>query len=494
VSSTRARWAAVAAAVLPGVAALLAYRTVVHAWFFNDDFQILYELANGGDLVRFLLGPMFGHINTARNAFLAVEHALFGPTPAPFYGVALGIHVLNAVLLQRLGRRLGGSTAVATLVAVAWAASPMHAGTLSWCAAHGHALLTTLLLVLLLRLDARDVAERPLGTAGALGWLVVLLAIATLYGVGFGVAAAFPVALLMAAPQAATPRARLVLLATPPLLLALFALLHRLYPPPETAMLADVMPPLSQVLSRPDGVALLLVHLAGNGTASLVLGPFSLVARHRPDLVAACCAGVAVVVLAGLWRGTPHDRRWLVAALVLAFAAWGVVALGRGHQWATNPQAGSLGERYHYAAQTMVALAVAIALGVWTRRPPHAGTVVALGWAAAAVVGLVLRPLLIPLHAGERQQTAEALHAIYTAAVQTPPGETARVPNRSFQPVEFLALFQGRWTFPGLAGVFVIFVPEDTVDGRRVVFVATDPEQLAARARGGRIASLLVAP
>lgn len=490
-SSIRARWAAVACAALPGVVALLAYRSIVHAWFFNDDFQILYELTNGDGLVRFLLGPMFGHVNTARNVLLAGELAVFGPRPAPFYGVALAIHVANAVLLQRLGRRLTGSDAIAAGVAVAWAASWMHAGTLTWCAAHGHALLATLLLALLAGVERRAREAHPLGVAAAVGWLVVLLAVATLYGVGFGAAAAFPVALLVVAPQVVPAASRVVLLSAPLVLLALFGVLHWLYPPPHTQAMAAVMPSALELLSRPDGIAALLGRLAAVGAASLALGPFAPGTILRPDALVASWAAVALVLALGAWRGTPRDRRWIAAALLLALAGWGVVALGRGVQWATNPSPNAFGERYQYAPQTMLALAAMVALGALGRR---AGAALALGWGAVAVVGLVLRPLPLALHAAERQATADALADVRAQVAAAAPGAAVRIPNRSFAPMEFLGLFQGRWTFPGLAGVFVIFEPQDTIDGRRVVFVATDPAQLAARERGGRIAGLLVPP
>jgi hypothetical protein len=48
--------------------------------------------------------------------------------------------------------------------------------------------------------------------------------------------------------------------------------------------------------------------------------------------------------------------------------------------------------------------------------------------------------------------------------------------------------------FPGWAAAFVIFFPDDTVEGRRVHFVVSTPEELAAARDGRRMADLLVAP
>ena len=48
--------------------------------------------------------------------------------------------------------------------------------------------------------------------------------------------------------------------------------------------------------------------------------------------------------------------------------------------------------------------------------------------------------------------------------------------------------------FPGWAGVFAIYFPDDVVDGRRVVFEVADPKVVAATRGGRRAASLIVPP
>jgi hypothetical protein len=47
---------------------------------------------------------------------------------------------------------------------------------------------------------------------------------------------------------------------------------------------------------------------------------------------------------------------------------------------------------------------------------------------------------------------------------------------------------------PGWAAVFVIFYPENVVDGRRVYFITAHPGALRAAKRGRRSATLLVPP
>ena len=46
--------------------------------------------------------------------------------------------------------------------------------------------------------------------------------------------------------------------------------------------------------------------------------------------------------------------------------------------------------------------------------------------------------------------------------------------------------------FPGTVGVFMLFNRDDTLEGRRVYFVSSDPGVLAMREQGGRLGSLLL--
>ena len=49
-------------------------------------------------------------------------------------------------------------------------------------------------------------------------------------------------------------------------------------------------------------------------------------------------------------------------------------------------------------------------------------------------------------------------------------------------------------SFPGTVGLFMLFEPENVVDGRRVYLVSADPALLAQRETGAWLASLLLPP
>ena len=67
------------------------------------------------------------------------------------------------------------------------------------------------------------------------------------------------------------------------------------------------------------------------------------------------------------------------------------------------------------------------------------------------------------------------------------------IPNRPFQSLGPIFV-QRQDIFPGWAGVFVIFFPENTVDGKPVYFVTPDPRTLSAAQEGRRTNGLIIQP
>jgi hypothetical protein len=275
-------------------------------------------------------------------------------------------------------------------------------------------------------------------------------------------------------------------------LLAGYLILQALYPVPETRWTARVLPPLSSILSQPAAIVLLGLELAKAGVSALLLGPFFRPEELPSFAMEVVSAGFAALWLAALWLGTPRDRRWLIGLTLLALAGYAGVAVGKGFQWAEEPIRGALEARYHYAPQAMLALVVVVALAVLRARLPRVVVFAAVAWSIVLAAGLLIRPLEMRAHHHERRTTYAALAEIRKAISETPPGQTAYIPNRFFDGMAFLSEFQEKWAFPGLAGVYVIFFEGDELDGRRVRFVAIEPEQMAATQAGGRIATLLV--
>jgi len=142
--------------------------------------------------------------------------------------------------------------------------------------------------------------------------------------------------------------------------------------------------------------------------------------------------------------------------------------------------------RYHYLAQIALTAVLCLVLAEVERRVSLAARTKRLllgAWVTWAVTNAVF--LLPPLdcHESDRATVAAARDAMAAEIHAHPAGSTVCLPNR---PVPLAV------GFPGSVGVFILFERENTVDGRRVYFVSSDPALLAQRETGGRLASLLV--
>jgi hypothetical protein len=78
------------------------------------------------------------------------------------------------------------------------------------------------------------------------------------------------------------------------------------------------------------------------------------------------------------------------------------------------------------------------------------------------------------------------LSSVRHQIASTPPGQVVMIENQPF------GLSRGfASVFPGRAGMFVVFFPDNTVDGHPVRFMVSEDDWQRAQARGGRIAALV---
>jgi hypothetical protein len=146
--------------------------------------------------------------------------------------------------------------------------------------------------------------------------------------------------------------------------------------------------------------------------------------------------------------------------------------------------------RYHYLPLALLTVLGTTALGGAAARVPQLRVPVRAGvalWTAAAVGLLVIHPHPIEHWAQARADSEDFVRLVRTTVAATPPGSIAVIENRHFGPKRATpnALI-------GLVGAFVIFFPEDAVDGRPVRFAVNEHDWDLAQQRGGRIAGLVV--
>jgi len=486
-------WAQGLAPLVPLLATFAVWAPLRNGYFSGDDFFHLYDLATRP--LSDLLGQVWGgHLLVLYNAVLWTMFQAFGTDPRGYAWTVLLTHLLNTALLFHVIRQVirpPGLT-LACFGAMLWGACPALVGALGWYSVYGQVLLTTLVLCVLWSLGRVVRSGRALSTRVALLWTAVLAAGSTSFGTGLGVAAAFPVIVALVLPAGRLTRRSALVLVLGAVLTVVGYQLALVHSPDMTAEARAGVSPLSNPGLLPAAVGL-WAHLVGFGASALL---FDVVGANQRFPGWTQLVGGGVLTLLLLAAGVGADaagRRRLLALVLLVAGAYGAVAAGRAAVYAAGRVAFTIAAmvpRYHYLPLALLTVAVCTALGEIAARGPLASRAVSVAaglWMLGRIAVLVLRPFPIDLADRQRAALEDVFRSIRAQVERTPPGEVALIENKPFgASLYFPALM------PGWAGLFVIFSPEDTIDGRPVRFLVSEDDWERARARGGRIAGLVV--
>ena len=348
--------------------------------------------------------------------------------------------------------------------------------------------------LVLLRQLALVANGSPLPRHAALLWCVLLLVACTSFGVGIGVTLVFPVVAFLLLP-ASPARTRAVIVfcvlavAVPALYFGLTSLTTAVYKP-RTAPIVFERNPLTNLI--------MLTYLLGYGIVTLVVGHLTAQLEYPgllPTVVIALFAAGIVVTL--LTAPGPLKRR-LIACIVLALGCYGIIVVGRAPFFAAagRPQAFIRPGRYHYVAPIPISIALCVVLAYaeqLLRLRPAVKNGLLAGWIAVAGLAWFWVGRPVDQHPNARRETTAVLASLRQAIDAAAPQQDVTIANRPFQSLGPIFV-QRQDIFPGWAGVFVIFFPDNVVDGKRVRFTTTDRQALSAAREGHRTATLLVEP
>jgi len=481
------------AGVIPVALAAWVYWPLTRSWFWADDFVNMASIVNDG-FFRFVLRPFGGHNLLVRNAIFYASWRLFGLHAAPYFWVVLLTHLLNVWLLFRLLRILTSSATLACLGATLWGASPIAAGTLNWYSVFGQVPVATILLIVVCGLADLSRTGAPLSRRTAWTWYALLLLGTLCFGIGLGVALAFPVALFVMLPAVwRQPRVRAAYLALPVVTVVVYVAFRHLYP--------FLFEPLSsdELASQPrDFLAALngVVHLVGFAATEYPRG-FFLAARAYPDRaswIALALLAAGLVVL--WWRSGPAARRAAIALASLSCGIYFAIAIGR--IWFLPLPTLAAQARYHYvAAIPLIALECMVLREVGQIGPLRRVPRVPLLLAALALFGWrrTRSAFHVELNVAPRLTVEAAVRTIAARVALVPPGQIAYLENGANTKV-LLGFVVRQGDFPGLAAIFLVTHDGDQLDGRTVRFIERDPAIVARYANSpqSRLGQLLVPP
>jgi len=504
--------------VLPIALVAWAHYSLLTGGFYVDDYVNLYDAIHNGPL-EFIFRIHAGHSLILRNGLFYVTYQLFGLDPFPYLASALAVHLTNVALLQRLLRHFDASPQRAALCATLWGVSPIAFGVIGWYSAACHAMLTTFVLWVLgdLARAARD--HREIGWGTAIRWCLLLLAGASTFGAGIGLAVLSPLVAFLILPSGPSRNRAMLALG------AMAAAVPLLYLLQQSAMGVLAGQPKDQIVAVSLSTAVgqsyevlrTLVDFVGYGLASFLLGPW-ITADETGHVVSGSFAGRSAPWVIGIgnalfaifgaalamfvWKGPKERRRPMAAIGLLCIVAYLSIVIARLFWFKEHP-AFALQPRYHYLGPALLAVLISFLLG-WLG---------SFTMFSARVRSLSLVPFLI-LWTAFSVRTANDLSAVlYKDGVdefttlssflerridQAPARSPVFIKNR---PLSGHEMYELLWStdparFPGLAAVFVILYSDDVVSGKHVHFVENDPARLEAlrRRSDSRIARLVISP
>jgi hypothetical protein len=472
----------------------IAQRDALYCFFFADDFLYLFRM-NDAPFSELFLVPNAGHLLMFRNLLWLGTWLVFGAEPAGYFVIVLLTHVLNVGLLFLLARRLEVPTGIACVAAALWGCLGVNAATLGWYAVYGQVVAATLTLVIL---HLALTCATPMRPALHAVMIAMILALGTSFGSGLAVALILPLALWLLRPALRVRRLP-PFIGTAAALLLLWVVIQINYAEADVFQIQRIVAPGAapagdasvldsfRTLYIDPRAGLMFLDLIGHGAFSVLVGPFSsLYFTNVPARIA--LALFAVGASLGVRQASPAQRRRVLAFAILLAGVYASVAAGRARIF-TSILGGSLPpivERYHYLPTLLlVVIGAVLVTAVAAAVPARARAAWFAGLLAAFALLIIVHPVVYDRHEALRAGVTRAIRQIQRAA-RTAEGPVVTIPNR----VVNVYLMVPQATFPGLAAVFVIYFPGNSVAGRRIVFTESDPAVLAAARRGRRTRTL----
>ena len=493
----RVRWHPLV--LVPLVLSAWVYYPITRINFFADDF-IHFASIESDPLLDFLLAPFGGHNYLVRNLFFLASWKLFGLHAPLYYGLALVTHLLNVALLFGVLRALTASVTLACFGATLWGTSPLCLGAVGWYSVYGQVLVGTILLLVLGAVGRASVTGVVPPPRTMWSWCALLLAGTTCWGIGVGVALAFPIVLFLLLPETwRRPRLRAAWLALPVVAIGLYFGFRRLYT--HIGMLTFQEGMQESLAFTGLGVLVpMLAHLLAFSMAGTTLGFFLPPTYPSPAAWAAVVAFVAGFAFV-LVRGDAPTRRAAIAMIVLGASIYLLIAGGRGSVYAMfkiAPTAAARVARYHYVGSLPTTVLVCLILRELGRLPVLRAVPAAAALAAGLGIvayGIASVGITIQEYRWTPEYVQRISESIASEARARPPGSTVYLENET-TPRSILGPVMPNYLFPGRAAVFVVTHGSDEVEGRAVRFIERDVESRSfyAQRPHTRLARLIVGP
>lgn len=497
---------------LPVIAAFFVQFEVLFSGLLYDDFVHFYEISNIS-YMDYLRQPHQHLLHSFKTVLWSVEF-LFGVNPFVFMFIALILHLASVRLLFEIVFRLTGKIHLAAFGAALWGMDPYAIGTLAWISVHGHAYATAAILWVLMDVVRYSQNASVLRTGLLVRHAFLLLVAATSFGAGLASTVIFPLVIVIFNPVP-SHRNRLIAIYGSVALAVVFLYVLSLIDlgastgSASTSVSDDLRDAIIMRSTSMSGgfsdipkTLWAFVQLFSIGFSTLFFGPLVVgkVSLITPDSVLLVAPLIALFIalpllVFGFFVSGANERRRLLAMLLLVCTSYGLIAYARTGAWfAIHPDA----YRYHYLAPAFMAISFCLILSKLFDRFPQGLIKQGRVWFAIWLLLFIIPFYLAPVHVvkqallvNQKKQLTESMEIIDAALKESSNQTEVYIANRPFK------VFPWGYTpqhFPGLAALFVMTYPGNTVDGKRVYFLeeSEDIVQMVQAKKGTRIADLII--
>ncbi|CAA0101537.1 Uncharacterised protein [Halioglobus japonicus] len=489
--------------IWPLIATAIVQSRMLFNGFLFDDFVHLYTVSNL-PFMEAIGVPMGGHLLHSFTTVVWALKSLFGLNPFVFLLIGFLAHLAAVYLLFQIVSELTGRAALAAFGATLWGISPFVAGALGWISVHGQVFATAAVLWVLLDIVRCSQSARPLPNSLLARHVILMLIAVTSFGVGLTSAVVLPLLIMLWNPLPAERNRLLAVYGGVALAAVVLYVITMKLQGDTQDNLDDKFNLVKQSLRNIPIISGAFADLVAIGSSALVLGPLlvgklSLVPIKSLPFVAGMFAVFVSLplLLWGLRVSGPGERRRILALLLLPCAVYGLIAVARSDGFLVVH---SEAPRYHYFSPAIFAIVYCLLVSklldrLPARTPGYGRSVPYFIWLALAIVPFAMGTASVNSKEArltrQKNQLIQSTRVLETALENAVGEGDIYIRNRPF------SVFVWGYTpefFPGLAGLFVISYPDNTVDGRRVFFLEDSKElvEMAGGQHGSRISELLV--
>ena len=484
----------------PVIAALLVNVEVLSNDFLLGDYIHLYNVSNLPfiDAIRV---PFGGHLLHSFTTVVWLLKSLFGVNPFVFLFLALILHLASVRLLFEIITRLTAKESLAAFGATLWGMSPFAIRNLGWISVHGHVYATAAILWVLLDIVRYSQTPALLNNRLLVRHALLLLVATTSFGVGLAFTLVFALVIALWKPLPSRHTRLVAVYASVALVAITLYVTTMLLQHDASDNLDNKVDFINQGLDNISGTLNSFGKILSVGSSGLVLGPLligkiSLVPKESLVSVATIVALVAILpfLVLGCIVSSPIERRRVFALLLLPCAAYGMIAVARVGGYMPSPASTP---RYHYLVPAVMAIIFCLNISVLIDRLPT--RVLSYGRTSYFIWLLLVIPLFSmgtiakseSKFLRQKMQYKQSLQTIETAVEGSAGQDAIYIANKPFRVSIYGYTNQ---QFPGLAALFVMNYPSNTVDGKQVFFLEESEEvvQMTKAQQGTRISELLI--